>query len=166
MLLDDTCFFVAADFDKRHWTEDSKSFLETWRRLNLPAALKRCRSGNGRARMVVLRIGHPGRTGPQTCFLLPDRNDGEPARYRPGFLRPILPVDVSGIAGRPNRPPRGRLKRSNGQVGCGAHPKPGAQGQVAIELDGEQHLSDLEDPDRVRNDRDNAFGHRQSKTSF
>jgi superfamily II DNA or RNA helicase/very-short-patch-repair endonuclease len=47
MLLDETCFFLAADFDKAAWREDSKAFLETCRRLNLPAALERSRSGNG-----------------------------------------------------------------------------------------------------------------------
>jgi len=35
MLLDETCFFLAADFDKATWQEDSKAFLETCRQLNL-----------------------------------------------------------------------------------------------------------------------------------
>ena len=47
MLLDETCFFLAADFDKAAWGEDAKAFLETCRHLNLPAALERSRSGNG-----------------------------------------------------------------------------------------------------------------------
>jgi len=47
MLKDETCFFLAADFDKAHWEEDAAAFLQTCRRLNLPAALERSRSGKG-----------------------------------------------------------------------------------------------------------------------
>jgi len=47
MLLDETCFFLAADFDKTSWREDATAFLETCRQLNVPAALERSRSGNG-----------------------------------------------------------------------------------------------------------------------
>jgi superfamily II DNA or RNA helicase/very-short-patch-repair endonuclease len=47
MLLDETCFFLAADFDKAAWQEDAKAFLDSCRRLKLPAALERSRSGNG-----------------------------------------------------------------------------------------------------------------------
>ena len=47
MLLDESCFFLAADFDGDHWQEDSAAFIATCRRLNIPAALERSRSGNG-----------------------------------------------------------------------------------------------------------------------
>lgn len=47
MLLDETCWFLAADFDKASWQEDTKSFLETCRLFQVPAALERSRSGNG-----------------------------------------------------------------------------------------------------------------------
>jgi superfamily II DNA or RNA helicase/very-short-patch-repair endonuclease len=47
MLLDETCFFLAADFDKATWQDDAAAFLETCRRMNLPCALERSRSGNG-----------------------------------------------------------------------------------------------------------------------
>ena len=47
MLLDETCFFLAADFDKAQWQEDAAAFLETCRRLNLAAVLERSRSGKG-----------------------------------------------------------------------------------------------------------------------
>ena len=47
MLRDESCFFLATDFDKAHWQEDARAILETCRRLNLPAALERSRSGNG-----------------------------------------------------------------------------------------------------------------------
>ena len=47
MLLDETCYFLAVDFDKQGWQEDASAFLETCRRLELPAALERSRSGRG-----------------------------------------------------------------------------------------------------------------------
>lgn len=47
MLLDETCYFLAVDFDRDHWQEDAGAFLETGRRLDLPAALERSRSGQG-----------------------------------------------------------------------------------------------------------------------
>ncbi len=47
MLLDETCFFLAADFDKSSWQEDSLSFLKTCQKLNVPAAIERSRSGKG-----------------------------------------------------------------------------------------------------------------------
>lgn len=47
MLQDETCFFLAADFDKAHWQQDAAAILQTCRRMGLPAALERSRSGNG-----------------------------------------------------------------------------------------------------------------------
>ncbi|MFZ1095619.1 MAG: hypothetical protein WAN75_41430 [Xanthobacteraceae bacterium] len=47
MLQDETCFMLAVDFDKEGWRDDAKGFCETCRRLNVPAALERSRSGNG-----------------------------------------------------------------------------------------------------------------------
>ena len=47
MMQDETCFFLAVDFDEEDWQRDATAFLETCRRLNVPAALERSRSGNG-----------------------------------------------------------------------------------------------------------------------
>jgi len=47
MLLDESCCFLAADFDREAWKEDAGAFMETCSRLSLPAALERSRSGNG-----------------------------------------------------------------------------------------------------------------------
>jgi superfamily II DNA or RNA helicase/very-short-patch-repair endonuclease len=47
MLLDETCFFLAVDFDKAGWLDDSSAFMETCRRLGLSSALERSRSGRG-----------------------------------------------------------------------------------------------------------------------
>src|ERR1039457_6320604 len=47
LMPDETCWFLAADFDKKTWEYDSLAFLETCQELNVPAALERSRSGKG-----------------------------------------------------------------------------------------------------------------------
>jgi superfamily II DNA or RNA helicase len=47
MLPDETCWFLAVDFDKSTWRDDVGAFAETARRLGLPALVERSRSGNG-----------------------------------------------------------------------------------------------------------------------
>ncbi len=47
MFADETCGFLAMDFDKDSWRDDVLAVMETCRRLEIPAALERSRSGNG-----------------------------------------------------------------------------------------------------------------------
>ena len=47
MLKDETCWFLAADFDKAAWREDVLAFAESCRRVGVPYAIERSRSGNG-----------------------------------------------------------------------------------------------------------------------
>jgi len=47
LLTDETCCFLAVDFDKQTWQRDAAGFLETCRRKGAPATLERSRSGNG-----------------------------------------------------------------------------------------------------------------------
>ena len=47
MLQDETCFFLAVDFDRDDWQRDAAALLETCRRFDVPAALERSRSGDG-----------------------------------------------------------------------------------------------------------------------
>lgn len=47
LLADETCWFLAVDFDKKAWQEDSSAFMGTCRELKVPAALERSRSGKG-----------------------------------------------------------------------------------------------------------------------
>jgi hypothetical protein len=47
LLKDETCWFVAADFDKASWKDDAAAFVETCRSLGVPVAVERSRSGNG-----------------------------------------------------------------------------------------------------------------------
>src|SRR3989454_12438994 len=63
MLLDETCFFLAVDFDKSGWLEDSTAFIEPCRRMDLWAALERSRSGRGGPAGLVFDRAGPGRGG-------------------------------------------------------------------------------------------------------
>ena len=47
MLPDDTCRFLATDFDTRTWRRDAEAFLAACRSKQVPAVLERSRSGNG-----------------------------------------------------------------------------------------------------------------------
>jgi superfamily II DNA or RNA helicase len=47
LLPDETCWFLAADFDKQTWQEDIRAFGETCVTHGAPAAIERSRSGNG-----------------------------------------------------------------------------------------------------------------------
>ena len=47
LLQDDTCWFLAVDFDKASWADDASALIETCRAKAVPAGLERSRSGNG-----------------------------------------------------------------------------------------------------------------------
>ena len=47
LLEDETCWFLAVDFDKKSWTEDVAAFVATCRDVGLPPLVERSRSGNG-----------------------------------------------------------------------------------------------------------------------
>jgi superfamily II DNA or RNA helicase len=47
LLPDETCWFLAVDFDKSIWEKDVQAFLETCELHDVPASLERSRSGNG-----------------------------------------------------------------------------------------------------------------------
>ncbi len=47
LLADDSCHFLAVDFDKQDWREDAQAFAKSCRALGVPAALEISRSTNG-----------------------------------------------------------------------------------------------------------------------
>jgi hypothetical protein len=47
LLKDETCWFLAADFDKTTWQDDALAFLEVCSQREIPAYLERSRSGLG-----------------------------------------------------------------------------------------------------------------------
>ncbi len=47
LLKDESCLFLAIDFDKDKWQEHTQAFIRTCEKLQVPAALERSQSGNG-----------------------------------------------------------------------------------------------------------------------
>ncbi len=47
LLAEDSCHFLAADFDEAQWREDAKAFYQSCHELGVPVALEISRSGNG-----------------------------------------------------------------------------------------------------------------------
>ena len=47
LLENDTCHFLAADFDEADWRDDARAFIQSCSKLGVPAALEISRSGNG-----------------------------------------------------------------------------------------------------------------------
>ncbi|MBU2808757.1 hypothetical protein HF285_10940 [Acidithiobacillus ferrooxidans F221] len=47
LLEDDTCYFLAVDFDEADWRDDARAFMQSCHDLSVPAALEISRSGNG-----------------------------------------------------------------------------------------------------------------------
>jgi superfamily II DNA or RNA helicase len=47
LLEDNTCYFLAVDFDKKQWQDDVRAFIETCKNLGLSYHIERSRSGEG-----------------------------------------------------------------------------------------------------------------------
>lgn len=47
LMEDDTCYFLAVDFDEADWRDDARAFIGSCDELGVPAALEISRSGNG-----------------------------------------------------------------------------------------------------------------------
>lgn len=47
LLDDDSCFFLAVDFDEAEWRDDARAFIQSCGELGVPSALEISRSGNG-----------------------------------------------------------------------------------------------------------------------
>jgi superfamily II DNA or RNA helicase len=79
MLLDETCWFLAVDFDKETWVADAKAYLETCRSFKVPAALERSRSGNGGHIWIFFSEPIPAKLARQLgAFMLTQAMEGRP----------------------------------------------------------------------------------------
>ncbi len=70
MLPDETCWFLAADFDGDSWSVDAIALLETCVAKGIPAALERSRSGNGGHLWIFFSQPVPVHTARQLGSLL------------------------------------------------------------------------------------------------
>src|ERR1039458_3094080 len=70
LLHDETCWFLAADFDGEHWSADALAFFETCRQKGVSAALERSRSGDGAHLWIFFAEPIPAREARQLGALL------------------------------------------------------------------------------------------------
>jgi len=76
---DDTCWFLAADFDKADWRRDVLAYAETGRRLDIPVAIERSRSGNGAHAWIFFKEAVPAALARRLgCHLLTQTLEREP----------------------------------------------------------------------------------------
>jgi hypothetical protein len=59
MLLDETCYFLAMDFDKKNWSDDIHAVRTTCNGLDVPCAVERSRSGNGAHLWIFFKKATP-----------------------------------------------------------------------------------------------------------
>lgn len=78
LLTDETCWFLAVDFDKSAWAEDARAFLETCTSYQVPASLERSRSGNGGHVWIFFRHPSSGDVGPEIGNNAADKNHEHP----------------------------------------------------------------------------------------
>ena len=61
LLTDDSCHFLAVDFDEADWRDDARAFAQSCRELNIPVAVEISRSGNGAHAWVFFSSAVPAR---------------------------------------------------------------------------------------------------------
>ena len=90
LLPDQTCWFLAVDFDKENWAADALAVLETCLAKNVPAALERSRSGNGGHGLDFLFRARPRAPGPSTRRAINHCDHGASSGDRLRFVRSLL----------------------------------------------------------------------------
>lgn len=73
LLKDDTCWFLAIDFDKKKWQEDVSVLLDVCKEMGVPASLERSRSGNGGHVWIFFSERMPATLARRLGFSLVDR---------------------------------------------------------------------------------------------
>ena len=61
LLTDDTCHFLAVDFDEADWRDDAQAFVQSCRELGVPVALEISRSGSGAHAWIFFEGSVPAR---------------------------------------------------------------------------------------------------------
>ena len=70
LLTDETCWFLAVDFDKASWKEDAAAFRDTCAKHGVPVSLERSRSGNGAHVWILFSEPIPARLARRLGSLL------------------------------------------------------------------------------------------------
>ena len=73
LLEDDSCWFLAIDFDKGTWKQDISAVANTCRKMDFPVAVERSRSGDGAHVWFFFKTPVAARVARQFgCFHEPD----------------------------------------------------------------------------------------------
>jgi len=67
LLEDDTCYFLAFDFDEAEWQEDAPAFVQSCEELGVPVALEISRSGQGAHAWIFFAARVSARDAPRLC---------------------------------------------------------------------------------------------------
>lgn len=79
LLPDETCWFLAADFDGEGWREDATAVLDTCQGHDVPATLERSRSGEGAHLWIFFTVPVAAATARKLgCFLLTETMNRRP----------------------------------------------------------------------------------------
>jgi len=79
MLIDETCWFLAVDFDKDSWMDDAITYLDTCQAFHVPASLERSRSGNGGHVWIFFSEPIPAKSARQLgAFMLTQAMEARP----------------------------------------------------------------------------------------
>jgi len=79
LLSDETCWFLAADFDEAHWPADISAFRHACNRLGVPVAFERSRSGEGAHAWIFFSEPIPAAMARRLgCLLLTEALDSCP----------------------------------------------------------------------------------------
>ena len=86
MLPDETCWFLAADFDKQSWMTDVAAFRDAAHAEGVPAAIERSRSGNGAHAWIFFRRTGACCGSPAARSFAHYHSDGSQSGYGLRFL--------------------------------------------------------------------------------
>jgi hypothetical protein len=93
MLIDETCWFLAVDFDKDSWAEDAGAYLATCTKFKVPAYLERSRSGNGGHVWIFFSETIPVRLARQLgSFMLTQAMESRPEIGCDSYVRFVLQI--------------------------------------------------------------------------
>ncbi len=113
MLPDDTCWFLAADFDKESWIDDISALRETCSNLKIPVAVERSRSGNGAHAWLFFTEPVPATTARTLgCFLITETMSRRHQLSMESYDR-LFPSQDTLVQGRFRESDRCRFSRSH-----------------------------------------------------
>src|SRR5438128_1751872 len=106
LLENETCWFLAVDFDKSSWMEDVSAFRETCLRVGLPVSTERSRSGKRCTRLVLLLLTGASEHRAQDGLLSHHRDHVAATPAEHGVIRSSVPKPGHIAARRIRKPDR------------------------------------------------------------